>query len=139
MHGRERAGRGRRILVVEADASMRQVITQPLEEAGFAVQTVRSASEALAVLGHQPPRAMLVDLTQPGAEGWAFLERCRQQPRCRRLPIAVVSTSVAQDSAGPGQGQHYGWLPKPFERDQLLTLMDDLTRLRPSRHAEGRA
>jgi CheY-like chemotaxis protein len=132
MQGHERARR-RPILVLDGDPSTRQVITQALEEAGYTVDSVGSAREALALLAQQRPRAMLVDLTQPGAAGWAFLAHRRQQLGGRTLPIVVVSTSAMQGTAGGAWGQDYRWLPKGFEPDQLLTLMEELTRPRAAR------
>jgi CheY-like chemotaxis protein len=82
--------------VVEADASIGEVITDALETAGFAVQIARTATVALEALGGQSPDAILVDLAQPDEEGWEFLARCRQQPGCKSLPIGIMSTTLAE-------------------------------------------
>jgi DNA-binding response OmpR family regulator len=119
----------RRILVVEADASIGEVITDVLEAAGFAVQIAATATAALQALGGQPPEAILVDLAQPDEEGWAFLARCRQQPGCTKLPIGIMSTTLAEAAAaGMARERGYAWLPKPFQLDQLLTVVQELTR-----------
>ena len=120
----------RRILVVEADASIGEVITDALETAGFAVQIARTATVALEALGGQSPDAILVDLAQPDEEGWEFLARCRQQPGCKSLPIGIMSTTLAELAAAEtARERGYAWLPKPFELDQLLLVVEDLTRV----------
>ena len=128
----------RRILVVEADASIGEVITDALESAGFAVQIAATATAALEALDGQPPDAILVDLAQPDEQGWTFLTHCRQQPGCQELPIAIMSTTLAQaPTAEMARQRGYGWLPKPFELDQLLTVVEDLTRAGPLRPNRG--
>jgi DNA-binding response OmpR family regulator len=93
------------ILVVEADASIGEVITDALETAAFAVQIVATATAALEALGHQPPDAILVDLAEPGEEGWVFLVRCRKQRGCTKLPIAIMSTTLAEAAAAGMAGE----------------------------------
>jgi DNA-binding response OmpR family regulator len=123
-----RRGRPRRILVIEADALIGELISDVLEANGFAVQIAPSATAALEALRCQSPQAMLVDLARPCDEGWAFLARCRQQPGCTTLPIAIMSATLAQATAAEMARQRgYGWLPKPFQLDQLLTLIDDVS------------
>ena len=89
----------RRILVVEADRWIGEVITQALETAGFAVQIAPTATAALEALGGHSPDAILVDLAQPDEQGWEFLARCRQQPGCKNLPIGIMSTTLAEVAA----------------------------------------
>ena len=118
----------RRILVIEADASIGELITQALETAGFAVQIARTATAALEALSGQPADAILVDLAQPDEQGWEFLARCRQQPGCKNLPIGIMSTTMAEVAAAEmARERGYAWLPKPFDLDQLLTVVEELT------------
>jgi DNA-binding response OmpR family regulator len=127
-----------RILVVEADASIGEVITDALETAGFAVQIAPTATAALEALGRQSPDAILVDLAQPDEQGWAFLARCRQQPGCKNLPIGIMSTTLAEVvAAETARERGYAWLPKPFELDQLLRVVEDLTRLQTGEPSTG--
>jgi DNA-binding response OmpR family regulator len=127
----------RRILVVEADSSIGDVITDALAAAGFVVQIAATAAAALEALDGEPPDAILVDLAQPDEQGWAFLARCRQQPGCKDLPIGIMSTTLAEAAtARVVREQGYAWLPKPFELDHLVRVIEDLIRSRlaePSR------
>ena len=119
----------RRVLVIEADNSIGEVITDALETGGFAVQVTPTATAALEALGSQPPDAILVDLAQPDEQGWEFLARCRQQPGCNELPIAIMSTTLAEAAmAGMARERGYAWLPKPFQLEQLLTVVEELLR-----------
>ena len=73
----------RRILVVEADTSIGEVITDVLEDTGFAVQIAPTATAALEALGDQSPDAILVDLAQPDKQGWQLLHAVGSSPAAR--------------------------------------------------------
>ena len=124
----------KRVLVFEPDALLRLLLTEALTCEGFRVQSVQHAAAALARLGQQPPAVLLVHLAEPDAAGWTFLERCRQQPGCQALPIAVLSTTLAQHAAAAAvRARGYGWIPKPFRLGHLAAILDDLAQRSASR------
>jgi CheY-like chemotaxis protein len=117
----------RRILIVEDDESITMLLKDTLGEIGLDVHSARAASDALEQIARQAPHMILVDLVQPDGDGWSFLERCRQQSGCPRLPIAVMSTTLAEaDASAAARERGYGWLAKPFRLDHLHRVIDDL-------------
>jgi signal transduction histidine kinase/DNA-binding response OmpR family regulator len=84
-------GRGRDVLVVDDDADMRQRLRSVLERGGWTVAEAGDGAEALRQVLHSPPHVILLDLTMPVMDGFAFLHRLRETPGCADLPVVVLS------------------------------------------------
>jgi CheY-like chemotaxis protein len=81
-----------RVLVVEDDSSMRDVLTAQLE--AFARPLAAgSAEDALDLLEQESVSAIILDPGLPGMDGFAFVRRLRSDDRFRRLPILIFSAS----------------------------------------------
>lgn len=83
--------------------------------------------EALAQEGHPPPRLVLLDLRLPRVDGFEVLERLKKDPRWRRVPVVVLTTSAADRDISRALELHANsYLAKPSDYDafkQLLTLV----------------
>ena len=90
-------GQPKRILIVEDDGSYRWVIRRLLESAfgdEVTVEEAASGDRALERLGSADPLDLvLLDLSLPGADGFAILKRLRADERWRRVPVIVVTSS----------------------------------------------
>jgi putative nucleotidyltransferase with HDIG domain len=109
-----------RILVVDDDESIRELVSSMLTHAGFPCRTVSSGQEALTALNADPGYALLLsDLAMEGMDGLALLDRVRKLDGM--MPVVMVTAvhdiSVALAAIRKGA---YDYLLKPFERDQLL-------------------
>ena len=85
--------RGQRgdVLVVDDDPDMRQRLRSVLERDGWTVAEAGDGADALRMVLHAPPRMILLDLTMPVMDGFAFLHRLRETPGCSDLPVVVLS------------------------------------------------
>src|SRR5215469_235088 len=112
-----------RILVVDDDESIREIMSSMLSHAGYPCRTVPSGHEAVSVLQADGNYALLLsDLAMEGMDGFALLERIRRiRPQ---MPVVMVTAihdiSVALTAIRSGA---YDYLLKPFERDQLLATV----------------
>lgn len=79
------------ILVVEDDTQLQYAIKFKLEKEGFGVIAVGSGEEALKVLESQQSILIWLDLLLPGMGGYRFLEKIRQNPKYKELPVMIVS------------------------------------------------
>lgn len=90
----------KRILVVEDDGSYRWVIRRLLESAfgdEVSVEEAPTCDGAIERLGSGAPLDLvLLDLSLPGADGFAILERLRADERTRLVPVIVVTSSQEQ-------------------------------------------
>jgi DNA-binding response OmpR family regulator len=109
------------ILVVEDEATLRQVITRNLEVRGHAVRGAETATEALRHLSDWPPDLMLLDINLPDRSGWDVLRELRE--RGIQVPTVIVS-AVRVSPARLEEFRPVAYLPKPFPLDALLRLVD---------------
>jgi len=115
------AKRYRTILVVEDEATLRQVITRNLEARGHAVRGAETATEALRHLSDWTPDLMLLDINLPDRSGWDVLRELRE----RGMQVETVIVSAVR--VGPARLEEFrpvAYLPKPFPLDALLRLVD---------------
>lgn len=110
-----------RVLVIEDDISIRQLLTTSLRDEGFDVSEASEGSAALNVLQHWSPDVILLDMKMPGMDGWEFLRVYRQR-HMPQVPIIVVtaSTDAAARAAEVGIGI---CIAKPFDLDTLIELV----------------
>jgi len=123
------AGLARRVLMVDDEDMVREVLVASLEDAGFAVLAAGSGAEALALLdAEEPVDALVADLAMPGMGGLAFIREA--QVRRPGLP-AVLLTGYAGDA---GEADHlavsgappgaFSLLRKPVSVAQLVDRIE---------------
>ncbi len=86
-----------RILVVEDDHDIADLIRRYLTKAGHAVETLASGSAALDRVREQTPDLLILDLMLPGMSGLEVCRAIREDRAIARLPIIMV-TARAQES-----------------------------------------
>ena len=79
------------ILVVDDDPGVRERLRAVLERSGWTVGEAGNGEEALRHVELGPPRAILLDLTMPVMDGFAFLHALRERPGCADIPVVVFS------------------------------------------------
>ena len=79
------------IMVVDDDADVRHRMRSLLEKNGWTVVEAENGQDALDKLELAMPRLVLLDLTMPVMDGFAFLETLRRRPGCADLPVVVLT------------------------------------------------
>lgn len=126
------AGAGRRVLVVEDDPSLREVVGAVLRAAGYEVVLAGSAAAARAAVAaaeeqHGPPEVLLCDLVLPDAHGTALAAELHQrQPGARVLLMSGYTDDPGAAVAVSGGGLPF--LAKPFTAEELLARLDQVLR-----------
>jgi len=80
-----------RVLVVEDEADMREMLRRMLKQAGWVVTEAANGHEALARLAADRPQLILLDLLMPEMDGFAFVEALRHQDSWRSIPVVVIT------------------------------------------------
>jgi response regulator RpfG family c-di-GMP phosphodiesterase len=112
--GRERA---RRVLIVDDENGVRDLMTRWLEAGGYTVTTASSAEEALGHLDTAPSAVALCDIRMPGHDGLWLADRIRQRhPETAVIMATGVHDVVPDEHLGDGV---IDYLTKPFGRDRL--------------------
>jgi two-component system response regulator MprA len=116
----------RSILVVDDDWDIRQTLADLLRDGGWDVTTATDGFDALEKLGSlRCPCLVLLDLMMPRMSGLEFLRCLSERERTDDFTVVVMS---AHDGLRREAGRHprvCGTLPKPFDSDELLSMVAD--------------
>ncbi|MFI7575833.1 response regulator [Micromonospora sp. NPDC049497] len=115
-----------RLLVVEDDASIREVAALGLRRAGFHVETAVDGRAGLAVWRSRPVDLIVLDVMLPGLDG---LEVCREIRRTSQVPILMLTART--DTVDVVVGLECGaddYLRKPFDLPELVARVRSVLR-----------
>ncbi len=124
--------RPRTVLVVDDDADIRDAIAELLLQQGLHVRTAGGGTEALGILGEEPPPdAIVLDLMMPLVSGLHVLAAMACREDLRRVPRVIVSAMPVPThvSADP----RIWLLPKPFDGDRLVAVIREVLEYAPQR------
>jgi two-component system, chemotaxis family, chemotaxis protein CheY len=108
------------VLVVDDDASIRDMVSNILQFEGYAVATACNGLEALHVFEQTRPEVVLLDMRMPVLDGWGFA----RELRARGEEAHIVVMTAAQDAQRWADEVHAGGcLAKPFELEDLLSAV----------------
>jgi CheY-like chemotaxis protein len=89
-----------KVLVVEDDDDLRDVVTETLRRKSFAVVAARDGQEALEALEREPSvGVILLDLMMPRMSGWEFRRRQLADARWAAIPVVVMTATASLDEA----------------------------------------
>jgi len=110
-----------RILVVEDEAAIAELVAINLRHAGYEVSRAVDADEAQAAIDGVLPDLVILDWMLPGESGLALARRWRTQPRTKSLPIIMLTAKAAEGDkiSGLDAGAD-DYLTKPFSPQELL-------------------
>lgn len=107
-----------RILVVEDDQALRELLTEELTDAGYDIQAAGDAESAIAALREHPAELVVSDLRLPGATGLELLKALNEQPSRPGFIMITAFGTVEQAVYALKQGAD-DFLTKPLELDHL--------------------
>jgi CheY-like chemotaxis protein len=109
------------ILVVDDDATARELVVRHLERAGFAVAAARGGQEALRLVRELRPAAVTLDIIMPDLDGWTVLAAIKGDPELTTTPVVLLSI-VDQKNRGYALGAA-DYLVKPVDRAKLVETL----------------
>ena len=119
-----RKGRTRpRVLVVDDDADLAEVLRQALSEEGYAVATVPHGAAALDILRQHEPEVILLDLRMPLMDGWSFVECYRAANGRPPAPVILISGVSDLEVAARQLGAD-AYFRKPFDIELLVRAIE---------------
>jgi CheY-like chemotaxis protein len=119
-----------RILVVDDDPDILDALADILEVEGYDVDRAKHGEEALERLALNRPALILLDLMMPVMDGWEFSQKLRQRDLDKDIPVLVLSADRQVSAKAKDVGAR-GFLAKPFELNELLTMVEEAIRLTP--------
>ncbi|MFF0733524.1 response regulator [Streptomyces chartreusis] len=131
-------GASGRVLVVDDNKVIRQLIRVNLELEGLEVVTAADGAECLDVVHQVRPDVITLDVVMPRLDGLRTAARLRSDPRTRDLPLAIISACTQYEVDNGLDVGVDAFLAKPFEPAELVSLVRRLIERRGSGEAEGR-
>jgi signal transduction histidine kinase/ActR/RegA family two-component response regulator len=118
-----------RILVVDDEDPVREILCDILEEEGYQTTQARGGAEALALLDAADFDAVFTDIGMPGMSGWELARAVRA--RDSLIPLAVITGWGESVSGGDKEAARVNWvLTKPFTITQISQIAEEVAHLR---------
>ncbi|HKQ08395.1 MAG TPA: response regulator [Blastocatellia bacterium] len=118
----------KKLLIVEDDATVREMLALILSEAGFCVVTAGDGLAGLDCAWCERPDLILTDLEMPLMDGIRMILRLRQEPDLQNIPVLVLSSVPAAKLAeAVGAGAREA-LQKPVQMGSLIELIRQILR-----------
>ncbi|AXK36946.1 response regulator [Streptomyces armeniacus] len=115
-----------RVLVVDDNKVIRQLIKVNLELEGFEVVTADDGAECLEIVHRVRPDVITLDVVMPRLDGLRTAERLRADPRTRHIAVAIVSACTQAEIEAEGAVGVDAVLAKPFDPAALVRMVRGL-------------
>jgi two-component system chemotaxis response regulator CheY len=122
---------GKRVLVVDDSATVRNYYASILGEIGFSVDQAANGYEALEKAVRDDYDLFLVDVNMPKMPGYDFIRQLREDKRTRALPVVIISTEAGEKDRLEGwRAGANVYLVKPVRPERLKALVKMLIGVR---------
>ena len=115
-----------RIMVVDDDPNIRELVRLYLEKEGFEIVTAERGDEAVKLFRASPPNLMLLDVMLPGMDGWQV---CREVRKISNIPIIMLTAK--DETFDKVLGLELGaddYIVKPFDMKELVARIKAVIR-----------
>jgi len=111
-----------RILVVDDDESLRELLRMHLSSAGYEVSTAADAIVAGYLVLRSPPDLIVSDVSMPHMDGFEFVAALKADKSLPSIPVIFLTSVEEGDHRGKSLGA-VGYISKPVRADHLLALV----------------
>lgn len=127
-----------KVLVVDDEEAIRDMIQFALEQAGMKVKTVSSAYEAILKIDEKRPDIILMDWMMPGVSGIELTRRLHKDEHTREIPIIMLTARITEDDKVTGlEAGADDYLIKPFSPRELIARIKAVLRRSVSENEQG--
>ncbi len=115
------------LLLVDDEPGLREAVKDYLQESGFKVQVASNAREGWELMQQNLPDLVISDVMMPQVDGYQFLKQMREDPRFKALPVVFLTAKgMTSDRIQGYQAGADAYLPKPFDPDELVAIVENL-------------
>ncbi|GAB4508766.1 MAG: hypothetical protein OHK0046_02210 [Anaerolineae bacterium] len=122
------------VLVIDDDPSVRDQIARVLEKEGYAIEGASDGGEGLTKALAMQPAAITLDVHMQGMDGWTVLAMLKSHPQLQTIPVIMI-TFEDDKKRGFAMGAS-GYLTKPVDRRELLTMLEEFQPDSPTQDAD---
>jgi two-component system chemotaxis response regulator CheY len=116
-------------MTIDDSASLRQMVSFVLRDAGYEVVEAVDGLDALSKLKGQELHLFLSDVNMPQMDGLELTRTLRAMPQYKFVPIIMLTTESLAEKKQEGKAAGAtGWIIKPFTPDQLLAVVKKVLR-----------
>lgn len=113
-----------RLLVLEDEPDVADLLAMMLEAAGYRVDIALTGADALKKLEDTTYALVTVDLMLPDTSGLDVIQQIKRSPKTSDIPIVVISAIAEQGRLKlQGDSSHIDWLAKPIQQERLLSTL----------------
>ena len=114
----------RRVLLVDDDPVVLEVLSTVLDLEEFEVLAAADGAEALELVAQQAPQVVVCDVAMPGIDGFEVCRRVRHDPATEQLPVVLLTAHGGPDEQRAGaEAGCDALLTKPFSPLELIELL----------------
>jgi DNA-binding response OmpR family regulator len=126
-----------RILIVDDDPDMVELLRLALTEAGFSVSSAADGNDALRKALRAPPDLVVLDLVLPGMNGFGVCEQLRLNSATASVPVLMITVLPGEFPRLVGvEAGADAYLNKPFRMEEFVSCVTDMVR-RHGAEAQG--
>jgi two-component system, NtrC family, sensor kinase len=118
---RPATGQAGTVLVIDDDATVRDLMERFLDKEGFRVVTAAGGQEGLQLAKELRPDAITLDVMMPAMDGWAVLSALKSDPELSDIPVIMLTILDARNMGYALGAADY--LTKPIDRDRLAAVL----------------
>lgn len=124
------------ILLVDDEPGLREAVQAYLEDSGFTVHVANNATQGLELMQQVSPDLLISDIMMPQVDGYQFLKQVREDARFQSLPVVFLTArGMTSDRIQGYQAGCDAYLPKPFDPDELVAIVQGLLERRTAARA----
>jgi DNA-binding response OmpR family regulator len=116
----------KKVLLVEDDESVRQLVRVTLQMNGYDVIEATDGLEGLLMLDMHKPDAVVLDLMMPDVGGERMLAQLRATPETKRTPVVIITGKPEVEPEVIGLVGRENFFPKPFDPDMVIARLEAL-------------
>lgn len=120
---------GKKILIVDDEASIREMIAVALEMAGYECLEASNTQDAYSIIVDEAPQMILLDWMLPGTSGLEFARRLKRDERASEIPIIMLTAKGEEDNKILGlEAGADDYITKPFSPRELVARLKAVLR-----------
>ncbi|WDN89348.1 two-component system, chemotaxis family, chemotaxis protein CheY [Desulfosarcina sp. BuS5] len=117
------------IMTADDSASIRQMVSFTLKDAGYEVVEAVDGKDALNKLNGAKVNMLITDLNMPNMDGISLIKQVRAEPEFKFIPIIMLTTESQAEKKQEGKAAGAtGWIVKPFKPEQLIAVIKKVLR-----------
>ena len=125
-------GDARRVLIVDDDPIILDIVTTVLDLEDFSVSTAEDGETALELVAKEPPDVMVLDVMMPGMSGLEVCATIRDSKEHGGLPIVMLTARDTDEDRRAGmEAGADAYLSKPFSPLELIQVIEQLMSVKP--------